>query len=122
VIVRHKERTCAYDRHTIRREHGRRPDRAHVAHVFLSASHLKDVDGAVVADDGGIDVVVERADRWPLIDEVKVNGISIQDLGVKAKKIEGVISIGACITDRFDSTEVEQAVYTRVVDVQCNQF
>jgi len=68
-----------------------------MAHVLLASSHLEDIDGGVGADCRSIDVVIEGASRWALIHEVEVDGVSVQDLGIKTKQIERRVPVCACI-------------------------
>jgi hypothetical protein len=55
-----------------------------MTHCLLASTHFEDIDGGVGAEDGGVDDVVEGADGWALIHEVEVDGVAVEDLGVKA--------------------------------------
>lgn len=78
-----------------------------MAHLFLSPSHLENLNSPIRSNVRSINNVVERSNRWPHIHEVELNRITIQDLGIKTHKVEGTVADSSRITYWLDSTEIK---------------
>jgi len=90
-----------------------------VSHDFFASPHFEEVNGSINANDRGVNVVVEGTNGWALVDKVKVDRVAIENLRIETEKIKRFITITSCpsVTQRLDSTHVEQAIRARLVNI-----
>jgi len=98
-------------------------DGANMSHLFLALPHLKNLDRRVCAAFRSINNLVGRIDWWPLVDKVEAHSVIVQDLDIKAQKIEIRASIRSFIMAyRLDAAKIVETVFTRLVDIQGEEF